>query len=373
MWNLLRLPIDLLVGIYATRRSLAGGPGHRGPVSDHFNGETFFNPGGAPAGKPFKDFWRWQRNRKPAPWPLRVENRFSPDLPREVRQGELVLTFVNHITFLMQFRGLNVLTDPVYSERVSPVQWAGPKRVRDPGLAFEALPPIDLVLLSHNHYDHLDLRTLKRLDAAHAPQIVTTLGNRAFLEEFGLRRVQELDWWESTTISDVKITLAPAQHWSGRGARGRNRSLWGGFVTEFDGRCALFAGDTGYGPHFKEIHGRFGPMDLALLPIGAYEPRWFMQAQHMDPDEAVRAHLDLKSRCSVGTHFGCFQLTDEPFEAPVRELEAARRRHGVTATEFRVLDVGETARVVPSLALEGPVSAATIPPVHSLAAYGRDR
>jgi L-ascorbate metabolism protein UlaG (beta-lactamase superfamily) len=363
MWTLPRQLFDLLTGIYATRRSMTGGPGHRGPVSDHFNGETFFNPTGS-TGKSFKDFWRWQRTRQSAAWPTWVENRATPSLPQSVDHGEVVLTFINHITFLMQVRGLNVLTDPVYSERASPLQWAGPKRVRAPGLAFEALPPIQVVLLSHNHYDHLDLHTLRRLDAVHAPLIVTTLGNRAFLAEFGLKHVRELDWWESTDVGDMKVTLTPAQHWSGRGIRGRNRSLWGGFVCAMDGRRVFFAGDTGYAAHFSEIRRRLGPIDLSLLPIGAYEPRWFMRASHMNPGEAVQAHFDLETRHSVATHFGCFQLTDEAIDAPLRDLEEARRERGVSEADFRVLEVGETAQILPPSG--GP--AHPRPPAGSLAA-----
>ena len=243
-----------------------------------------------------------------------------------------------------QFDGLNVLTDPVWSERASPLQWLGPRRVRAPGLAFEALPRIDLVLVSHDHYDHLDLHTLQRLQAVHSPCFVTTLGNRAFLEDHGLAEVHELDWWQQVDVAGALVTLTPAQHWSGRGFRGRNRTLWGGFVIERRGLRVFFAGDTGYAAHFRDIRARFGPVDLALLPIGAYEPRWFMRDQHMDPVEAVQAHFDLQARRSIGTHFGCFQLTDEGIDEPVRELAVARRRHGIRDDAFIALETGETHR-----------------------------
>jgi L-ascorbate metabolism protein UlaG (beta-lactamase superfamily) len=254
----------------------------------------------------------------------------------------VVLTFVNHITFLVQLDGLNVLTDPVYSDRVSPFRSVGPRRVHAPGLAFEALPSVDVVLLSHNHYDHLDLDTLRRLAAGHAPRIVTGLGNAAFLREHGVDGVVELDWWGRAAVAGADITFTPAQHWSGRGLRGRNRTLWGGFVLERGPARLYFAGDTGYGAHFAEVRRRHGAADVALLPIGAYAPRWFMREHHMDPDDAVRAHLDLGAQTSVATHFGCFQLTDEGIDDPVAELAAARVRHRVADSAFQVLAVGET-------------------------------
>jgi L-ascorbate metabolism protein UlaG (beta-lactamase superfamily) len=261
---------------------------------------------------------------------------------RRLGEGEIAITFINHVTYLLQFQGLNVLTDPVYSERASPVQWTGPRRVRAPGVAFEDLPRIDVVLVSHNHYDHLDLGTLARLEHHHAPLVLTGLGNRAFLEEHGLRRVREFDWWDGMRHEVAVYTYTPAQHWSGRGVAGRSRTLWGGFVIEAGGCRLFFAGDTGYWRHFRDLRRRFGIMDVAMLPIGAYEPRWFMRDQHMDPDEAVRAHLDLGARLSIGTHYGCFQLTDEGIDDPLRELAAARRKHAVAEDRFRALETGET-------------------------------
>jgi L-ascorbate metabolism protein UlaG (beta-lactamase superfamily) len=324
-----------------TLRSLNGGPGYKGPRSDHFDGERFFNPG-RPGGRSFKDFLRWQRTRQTKPWPEWVQNRARPELPAHLASGQLALTFINHITFLLQFRGLNVLTDPVYSERVSPFRNLGPKRVRDPGLAFKDLPPIHLVLVTHNHYDHLDIETLLRLQEAHSPRFVTSLGNRAFLAEFGIHAVDDLDWWQSIDVAGAKVTFTPAQHWSSRRPRNRNRTLWGGFVVSADERQVYFAGDTGYARHFHEVRERFGRVDVALLPIGAYEPRWFMRDQHMNPDDAVRAHLDLDAKQSVGTHFGCFKLTDEGIDDPPLELAAARERHGVSPESFLVLETGET-------------------------------
>ena len=312
-------------------------------MPDHFDGKVFRNlDPRVRAAKGLRDFIRWQRTRRTTPWPRWRDNTATPQLPQRLESGELAFTFVNHITFLVQFSGLNVLTDPVWSERVSPVSWAGPKRVRPPGLAFEQLPPIDLVLISHNHYDHLDLDTLRRLQRAHQPLFVTCLGNRAFLAQQGLGRVTELDWWDAVPVGSARVLCTPAQHWSGRGLSDRNRTLWGGFVIEVADRTVYFAGDTGYCAQFAEIRSRCGVVDVALLPIGAYEPRWFMQEQHMNPDEAVRAHLDLGTRLSIATHFGCFQLTDEGIDDPVIELAAARERRGVENDRFRVLETGET-------------------------------
>ena len=335
--------LGLATGAYATQRSLNGGPGYRGAPTDHFDGKVFRNQNpAATAGRTLTDFVRWQRTGRRTRWPVQVENSVRPRLPPRLEGRELAVTYVNHATLLLQFPGLNVLTDPVYSDRVSPVQWSGPRRVRPPGLAFEQLPRIDVVLVSHNHYDHLDLDTLRRLERDHRPRVLTGLGNQAFLAEHGLTRVAEFDWWQQTMHENARITFTPAQHWSGRSLGGRNRTLWGGFAIETTERRAMFAGDTGYWRHFREIRARFGRMDLALLPIGAYEPRWFMADQHMDPDEAVRAHLDLEARLSVGMHFGCFQLTDEGIDAPVLALEQARQTHGVLREAFRAPETGET-------------------------------
>jgi L-ascorbate metabolism protein UlaG (beta-lactamase superfamily) len=339
--------LGLLTGAYATRRSIAGGPGHRGPVTAHFDGTVFRNENpAATAGRTFGDFLRWQRTSRRAQWPAWVDACVPFKAPERLRHGECAVTFINHITFLLQFPGLSVLTDPVYSRRCSPVQWSGPQRVHAPGVPFERLPPIDLVLVSHNHYDHLDLETLRRLQHAHRPTFVTGLGNGPFLREHGLDRVHEYDWWQTHEAAGWRCTFLPAQHWSGRGLRGRNRTLWGGFMLEAAGCKVYFAGDTGYWQHFATIRQHCGTPDVALLPIGAYEPRWFMRDQHMNPEEAVIAALDLRAPQSIATHFGCFQLTDEAIDEPVRALEEARARHGVPKDAFCALRPGATLRII---------------------------
>lgn len=311
------------------------------PVSDHCDGRRFFNPGEGPRG--FRALVKWQLNRSRGAWPERVENRASPQLPAALRPGEFAVTFVNHATFLLQFAGLNVLTDPIWSERCSPVSWAGPRRVRAPGLAFDALPRVDVVLLSHNHYDHLDLPTLKRLQAVHRPLIVTTLGNQPFLAGEGIDHVREFDWWDTHELRlGAKVTVTPAQHFAARGLDDRMRTLWGGFMLEVDGKRVWFAGDTGYFGGLREIGRRLGAPDLALIPIGAYEPYWFMGPIHCTPAEAIRAHRDVGARRSMAMHFGCFPLADDSYQQPIDDFLAARREAGIAEDEFALPEVGET-------------------------------
>jgi L-ascorbate metabolism protein UlaG (beta-lactamase superfamily) len=309
--------------------------------SDHFDGRRFFNPNGA-NGQPF---WRvpslllTPRTR----WPSQIS--VEPRRPPNPGPNEVVVTFVGHATFLIQVGTTSVLIDPVYSRRASPVSFAGPHRARAPGVRFDDLPTISLLLLSHNHYDHCDLATLQLLEQRFHPPAVTPLGNGRLLRSAGFRQVEELDWWETAGATPLPITLTPAQHFSARGPFDRNRALWGGFLIEAGGLRILHAGDSGYGRHFREIGARLGPIDLALLPIGAYEPRWFMKDIHMNPAEAVQAYLDLAARQSIAMHFGTFQLTPEGIDEPVRELAKALQERGVAAERFRAVEAGESARV----------------------------
>jgi L-ascorbate metabolism protein UlaG (beta-lactamase superfamily) len=305
--------------------------------TDHFDGRRFFNPNGA-NGQPFWKVPRLlltPRTRWPAEVPV------EPRRPPSPGSDEVVVTFIGHATFLVQALGTNLLIDPMYSKRAG-VSLAGPRRVRAPGVRFDDLPTISLVLLSHNHYDHCDLGTLQLLERRFHPPVVTPLGNGRLLRSAGFRQVEEIDWWESASAAPLPITVTPAQHFSARGPFDRNRALWGGFLIEAGGHRILHAGDSGYGPHFCEIAARLGPIDLALLPIGAYEPRWFMKDIHMNPAEAVQAHLDLGARRSVAMHFGTFQLTPEGIEEPVRELGKALRERGVPAEQFRAVDFGKS-------------------------------
>ncbi|HEV7366239.1 MAG TPA: MBL fold metallo-hydrolase [Gemmatimonadales bacterium] len=307
-------------------------------LTDHFDGRRFFNPNGA-NGQPF---WRVPRllltSRTKWPSQVPVESRRPPNPGPD----EVVVTFIGHASFLIQAGATNVLIDPVYYERASPVSFAGPRRVRAPGVRFDDLPPVSLVLLSHNHYDHCDLGTLRLLDRRFHPRVVTPRGNGRLLRSAGIRQVEELDWWEHSSTAPLPIRVTPAQHFSARGPFDRNRALWGGFLIEAGGLRILHAGDSGYGSHFRDIGARLGPIDLALLPIGAYEPRWFMKDIHMNPAEAVQAHLDLAARRSIAMHYGTFQLTPEGIDEPVRELAKELRERGLPAERFRTLEVGES-------------------------------
>ena len=263
-------------------------------------------------------------------------------MPPAVASGDVAVTFIGHSSFLIQTGTTALLIDPIYSERASPVTFAGPRRVRAPGVRFDDLPPISVVLVSHNHYDHCDLRTLATLNRRFQPSFLTPLANAPLLNSVGITRVTELDWWDSADVASIKLTATPAQHFSARGLFDRDRALWSGFFIEAAGRRILFAGDSGYGPHFRDIAARLAPIDLALLPIGAYEPRWFMKDIHMTPQEAVQAHLDLGAQQSIAMHFGTFQLTPEAIDEPVRLLSRALEEQGVSAAEFRTLEVGES-------------------------------
>ena len=310
------------------------------PISDHFDGSRFFNPH-APEGKSLQDVRRWRRTRQKTPWPERIDDPSFPP-PGRAAHDRISATFIGHSTFLLQIGGVCVLTDPIWSERCSPVRFAGPRRARRPGQSLDALPGVDLLLVTHNHYDHMDLPTLRQVRKRWAPRVATGLGNARHLAKAGIGAAAELDWWQSNEIAGALVTYVPAQHFSSRGLHDRNQCLWGGFVIEAAGAVVYFAGDSGYCPDFAEIGRRFPRIDLALLPIGAYEPRWFMRQQHMNPKEAVRAHLDVKPGRSLGMHFGTFQLTDEASDAPVSALRHAQALAGVSAADFDVLAFGET-------------------------------
>ncbi len=264
--------------------------------------------------------WRFFVDRKP--WPKEVETQTIIP-PQRVEGDELKFTVLNHASILIQHKGLNILTDPHYSERCSPVSWAGPKRVRKPAVKFDDLPPIDVVLISHNHYDHLDVPTLKRLHEKFNPIILMGLKNHHILNEANISNWVELDWWQEYQVKDISFTFVPAQHWSARGLFDRFESLWGGFVFKSQSRSIYFAGDTGYGKFFKMIRDKLGSPDLSFIPIGAYEPRWFMKDSHLNPQDAVDAHHDLASKVSVGIHLETFQLTDEDYETPRKEFKKA--------------------------------------------------
>jgi len=335
------------------------------PRSDHFDGQRFHTPWPT-EDRNFTDLLRWKFTSRSTPWPAHVPNTRQDVPPERVHGDELRITYIGHSTTLIQTAGVNVLTDPVWSERTGPFL-IGPKRARKPGLPLDMLPPIDAVLVSHNHYDHLDLPTLTALWKRHRPRIVAPLGNAALIDRaLGQRVCEELDWWESLDVfsdagasassqagSDahsgikhpggLRVHAAPAHHWSARGVFDRRKALWCSFVLETPGGHIGFFGDTGYGSGetFRLIRSRFGSMRVALLPIGAYEPRWFMAPAHMNPEEAVLAMRELGARRAVATHHGVFKLTDEGIDTPLYHLGKARCEHGVSPEAFRVMDVGE--------------------------------
>ena len=334
-------------------------PLNAGPLNDgsQHDGERFHNPAWltpdeVPAG-PLRlrllSMLRWRLGGTRVPWPERVVDPAPAGDPwAEPGPGEVSVTFIGHASFLIRLPGLTILTDPVFGERASPVSWAGPKRARAPGRALADLPPADLLLLSHNHYDHLDLPSLRALHRGTGPRVITALGNAVHVRKAAAFDVEELDWWQDTAIEHpvaARITAVPARHFSSRNLRDSGRSLWAGFMVQTGGIRLLFAGDSGDGAHWQRIRERLGPPDLALLPIGAYAPRSLMRRVHMNPEEAVRAHRTLGATRSIGMHFGTFQLTDEAIDAPERGLAEHRRRQGVAEDGFVTLGFGECRRL----------------------------
>ena len=343
------------------------------PVSDHCDGTRFFTPG-APPLPGFRDVLRWRFTRRVPAWsPHIVEPRTSAPAAPAHGSPEVVATWINHSTFLLQFAGLSLLTDPVFSERIGLFGKVGPRRVHAPGLRLETLPHIDAILLSHDHYDHCDLPALRQLARAHNPLVIAPLGFHALLRRGGLSRIVELDWWQSHSLAHAApstpnsvhgaatsapvsaapaiagattVTLTPAQHWTNRLSGRRCGRLWGGFMIATPTRRVFFAGDTGYHPQiFRDIAARLGQPDLAMLPIGAYEPRWFMSDQHVNPAEAVQIHRELGSRLSVGMHWGAFQLTDEPRLDPPLALRNSLAEAGLTEDLFQVMEPGQSITV----------------------------
>jgi L-ascorbate metabolism protein UlaG (beta-lactamase superfamily) len=302
---------------------LFSGPRHRGPPTENFDGENFLNleERKRPDVGEFLAS-RWQST--PGPWDEWRERRPGPPPPTRMGPGQLRATFVNHATVLLQVDGVNVLTDPIWSERCSPLAAVGPRRHVPPGLRMEDLPPVDAVVVSHNHYDHMDVPTLRALAARFHPRIFVGLGNRALLEAEGVTGVEELDWWQEVALTDaVKLHGVPAQHWSNRGLFDAAGTLWLGYVVESAAGAVLFAGDTALGPHFEQVRHRFGPPRLAVLPIGAFRPERFMSSVHMSPEQALEAHRLLGARASLGMHFGTFRLGDDGQDEPPERIRAA--------------------------------------------------
>ncbi len=310
------------------------------PFAVHFDGKRYFNPG-APPPRGFRDVLRWKLTSRPEPSARFVEDVKQSKPPARVEGAGLRVTLINHSTLLLQQSDIHILTDPIWSERASPFAAIGPRRHRKPGVEWDDLPRIDAVLLSHNHYDHLDLATLRRLADRGQSEFIVPAGVGRLLRSRNIGPVHELDWGESLSLSQSLIHGVPALHFSARGIFDRNRTLWCGYVIETGGRIVYFAGDTAFGDHFAHIRERFGRPRLALLPIGAYLPRWFMAPVHMSPDEAVRAHEILAATTSIAIHHSTFQLTDEGIDTPKERLHACS-----PGDSFLALNNGESVTLV---------------------------
>jgi len=300
-----------------------------------------------------QQFWKWQRERIAAGVPKPPANNYQfamakPDIAwLRANRIETTATWVGHATVLMQVAGVNIITDPHFSSRASPVSFAGPKRMVPPGLSYEELPHIDVVVISHNHYDHLDIDSVKRLaaQAGGPPRYFVGLGLKSWFADLGITNVTEMDWWDKTTHMGLEVNFVPVQHWSKRTLTDTDRSLWGGWLVKAPSYSFFFAGDTGYSKDFADIGAKFGGVDLALIPIGAYEPRWFMQVQHVDPAQSVKIHQDVKARKSIGIHWGTFELTDESLDVPPLRLAEEVAKAGLTPDRFVALKHGEMLRL----------------------------
>ena len=328
-------------------------PAFKGTPTGNFNGKTFSNLDGVKA-RGFLDIIKWALSGDPGIWrPLSEQDAEYGSLSHSrIHGNEANITFINHATFLIQVDGVNILTDPIWSLRASPFQWVGPKRMRPPGIRFEDLPEIDIVLISHNHYDHLDINTVIKLRDKFDPQFITPLGLSTYLNDNGISRTVEMNWWDRQGINEMlSISSVPAQHFSGRGLSDRDKTLWCGFVIESPSTTIYFAGDTGYDGFFKKIGARFNPIDVALIPIGAFRPRWFMRPIHVNPEEAILIHKDVAARTSIGMHFGTFPLADDGMSEAVEDLGKAAEKYGLSKSEFITLGEGETYEMVPKKVL----------------------
>ncbi len=293
----------------------------------------------------WREFLRWQKEHGWRFPPGQAMPLQRPD-DKVLRQpgSQPQITWLGHASFLIQYQGCNILTDPVFSKRCSPLSLVGPKRFTPPALQLDELPPIDLVVISHNHYDHLDKRSVRWLHWRFDAQVhfLVPQGVKHWFDKQGINNVAELGWWETYALPALEACFVPAQHFSGRGLGDRNKTLWGGWWLLFDDFSLYFAGDTGYGKVFKTMHEALGAPDLALLPIGAYAPRWMMQGVHVDPYDAVQIHCDLQAKQSIGMHWGTFVLTDEPMDEPPRKLADALAKKGLPPDCFSVMTHGET-------------------------------
>lgn len=323
---------------------LISAPHYKGPKSKHFNGNIFLSHGVGTQNFSAAMKILFQMLLYKKKWPKKIENKKFANPPAHSK--DLTITFVGQSTFLIQVDGLNILTDPVFSRRASPFSFMGPKRVREPGKSISDLPDIDVILVSHNHYDHLDKSSVMQLvhqQKSKPPLILAPLGNKSLFKRWNIdATAYDLDWGDQFSFGGVEFFLEPCKHWSGRGISDRLKTLWGAFVIKTSQGYIYFAGDTGFGNHFAETNKKFGAMKLSLIPIGAYDPQWFMAPQHINPYEAVQAHFLLQSQLSIGMHFGTFQLTFESIDDPIIKLAEAKQMLKIANDTFITLEFGES-------------------------------
>lgn len=334
----------VVIGILVVVFLIAKGriPLYKGPVSEHFDGLHFHYKNNSNS---YASMVKWMWEMKTVEWPKWINDPKQAKPIEVVKDGELKVTYINHATMLIQMDGVNILTDPIWSDRAGPVSWLGTKRVRTPGVKLEDLPKIDIVLISHDHYDHLDLDTLEKLNTKYHPQIITGLGVKSILADIESSKVTELDWWGKYKLEshDIKINFVPAKHGSGRMLFGMGRSLWGGFVIESKNGNVYFAGDTGYDDDFvNEIKSVFKKFRLTILPIGSYEKRWYMKSQHINPEDAVKIQTLFKSQQSVGCHYATFlEHPEQSIDAHEKDLKKALCKYNLSESSFWILKFGE--------------------------------
>lgn len=339
--KIILITIVALVLLIVVVGYLLSAKGYSGKQSKHFDGKKFINPTGIPANG-LTQVFKYVTTREPEPWQRNYEN-YIRDIPLEKPDtNQVMITFVNHSTFILRYEDMTILTDPVWSERCSPVQFVGPSRFRPPGVNYKDLPTIDVVIISHNHYDHLDKRTIQKLIEDYNPKFVVPLGLDHLLRKWGAKDIEVLDWWETTQIKNLTVKSVPANHFTSRGTFDRDQTLWCGYIIKQNNHKVYFVGDTGYGDIFKEIGKREGSIDVSLIPIGAYLPRWFMSPIHVSPKESVMIHKDVNSQQSIGMHFGTFALADDGPDRPIIDLTNERKLQHIEDDAFIVPEEGHT-------------------------------
>lgn len=324
--------------------------GYRGEKSDHFDGVEFFAPGHSPYDKLYdhargKFFWKWVLRRPKNHW-RHEKNKFRTVPEKRVNSDRIFITFINHSTVLIQTGGLNIITDPVFSNHIGPLPILKLHRYKEPGVKMEELPKIDIILLSHNHYDHMDLKSLRFISVRDNPRILTPLGNSHYLKVHRVKGGEDMDWWDKKVInSDFSVTCVPSQHFSARALTDRNKTLWSGFVLETNRGNIYFAGDTGYGDFIEKIKERYEKFLVGLVPIGAYKPEWFMAPVHISPEEAVKIHTELKIETSIAIHFGTFKLADDGQNEARDFIKRITSKSISPRVDFRALENGQTVMI----------------------------